>query len=348
MRRVLRWTDALLLRTASLFMAGFLTTVVLQVFFRYVLEYSLPWTEELGVYLFVWSAFMAASVVVGMNDHFSISLVAEWLGLRQQAMLNVVITLLCLSFTSIMVWQGTTWSWRMLATFSPVLQLPQGAVYAIVPLSGVYMALHLALRLMTLGRRYPGTDRAGGAVMLTATLFGTMLLLFALSVPIAFGVGLAGAAALLVMPKVSFEVIVQRMFHGLDSFLILSVPLFLLFGELMESAKITDRLVNFTLTLIGRLRGGLGHVTVATECVLSGVTGSGAGDAAALGSVLVPAMVNAGYKTPYAAALVGAASVLGPIIPPASSWSCMHRSPTSRWAGCSWEDSGRGSSRRPS
>jgi tripartite ATP-independent transporter DctM subunit len=106
------------------------------------------------------------------------------------------------------------------------------------------------------------------------------------------------------------------MFYGLNSFLILSVPLFLLFGDLMESAKITDRLVTFTLSLIGRLRGGLGHVTVATECVLSGVTGSGAGDAAALGSILVPSMVNAGYGTPYAAAIVGAASVLGPIIPP--------------------------------
>lgn len=152
--------------------------------------------------------------------------------------------------------------------------------------------------------------------MLILTLFGSMLFLFLLGLPIAFGVGLAGATALFMMPKVSFEVIVQRMFFGLDSFLILSVPLFLLFGDLMESAKITDRLVTFTLTLIGRLRGGLGHVTVATECVLSGVTGSGAGDAAALGSVLVPAMVSAGYGTPYAAALVGAASVLGPIIPP--------------------------------
>ena len=152
--------------------------------------------------------------------------------------------------------------------------------------------------------------------MLILTLFGSMLLLFLLNVPIAFSVGLAAAAALLTMPHVSLEVIVQRMFYGLNSFLILSVPLFLLFGDLMESAKITDRLVNFTLSLIGRLRGGLGHVTVATECVLSGVTGSGAGDAAALGSVLVPAMVNAGYGTPYAAAIVGAASVLGPIIPP--------------------------------
>ena len=152
--------------------------------------------------------------------------------------------------------------------------------------------------------------------MLILTLFGSMLLLFLLNVPIAFSVGLAAAAALLTMPHVSLEVIVQRMFYGLNSFLILSVPLFLLFGDLMESAKITDRLVTFTLSLIGRLRGGLGHVTVATECVLSGVTGSGAGDAAALGSILVPAMVNAGYGTPYAAAIVGAASVLGPIIPP--------------------------------
>ena len=130
--------------------------------------------------------------------------------------------------------------------------------------------------------------------MLTVTLFGMMLLLFLLNVPITFSVGLAAASALLTMPHVSLEVIVQRMFFGLNSFLILSVPFFLLFGELMESAKITDRLIAFTLSLIGRLRGGLGHVTVATECVLSGVTGSGAGDAAALGSVLVALTIALG------------------------------------------------------
>ena len=93
--RLLQRTDALVLGIAALFLAGYLTTVVLQVFVRYVLEYALPWTEEVGVYLFVWS-------------------------------------------------------WRMLATSSPVLQLPQGAVYAIVPLAGGYMALHLVVRLWEL------------------------------------------------------------------------------------------------------------------------------------------------------------------------------------------------------
>ena len=155
--RLLQRTDALLLGVAALFLAGYLATVVLQVFVRYVLEYPLPWTEELGVYLFVWSAFIAAAVVVGRNGHFSVSLVAGWLGRRQQRTLQVLVAVLCLAFSAIMVWKGTAWSWRMLATSSPVLQLPQGAVYAIVPLAGAYMALHLAVRLWGLMTR-PATE----------------------------------------------------------------------------------------------------------------------------------------------------------------------------------------------
>jgi TRAP-type C4-dicarboxylate transport system permease small subunit len=160
-RRVLGWLDTLLLGMAGLFLAGYLTTVVLQVFFRYVLEYALPWTEEVGVYLFVWSAFMAAAVVVGKNDHFSISLMSEWLGRTSERSLQVAITLLCLSFTVIMMWMGTAWSWRMLGSFSPVLQLPQGAIYAIIPLSGAYMAVHLVVRLWSLlDHRRPWTTDA--------------------------------------------------------------------------------------------------------------------------------------------------------------------------------------------
>jgi tripartite ATP-independent transporter DctM subunit len=147
-------------------------------------------------------------------------------------------------------------------------------------------------------------------------LFGIMLTLFALSVPIPFSLGLAGTAALLTMPRVSLEVIVQRMFFGLDSFLILSVPLFLLLGELMEASRITDRLVNFAQALVGRLQGGLGHVSIVTNMLMAGISGSGTADAAATGVVLIPAMVKAGYSPPFAAALLGAAATIGPIIPP--------------------------------
>ena len=152
--------------------------------------------------------------------------------------------------------------------------------------------------------------------MLTLTLFGVMLVLFMANVPIPFSIGLAATAALLLLPNVTLEVIVQRMFFGLDSFVILSVPLFLLLGELMEQSKITDRLVAFANVLVGRFRGGLGHVSVLTEMVLSGVSGSGTADAAATGVVLIPTMTRSGYGASFSTALVGAAATLGPIIPP--------------------------------
>ena len=109
--------------------------------------------------------------------------------------------------------------------------------------------------------------------MLTSILFSVMLLLFAIGLPVAVSMGMAAAAALMLMPRVSFEIIVQRMFYGLDSFIILSVPLFLLLGELMESAKITDRLVSFANVLVGRFRGGLGHVSIVTNMIMAGISG---------------------------------------------------------------------------
>ena len=152
--------------------------------------------------------------------------------------------------------------------------------------------------------------------MLTLTLFGVMLVLFIANVPIPISIGLAATAALLTLPNVTLEVIVQRMFFGLDSFVILSVPLFLLLGELMEQSRITERLVEFVNVLVGRFRGGLGHVSVLTEMVLSGVSGSGTADAAATGVVLIPTMTRSGYGAAFSTALVGAAATLGPIIPP--------------------------------
>jgi C4-dicarboxylate transporter DctM subunit len=152
--------------------------------------------------------------------------------------------------------------------------------------------------------------------VLSLVLFGTMLCLFAIGVPIAFAMGLAASSALLMLPRAGFEIIVQRMFFGLDSFVILSVPLFLLLGELMERAQITDRLVAFADALVGRLRGGLGHVSIVTNMVMAGISGSGSADAAATGAILVPAMRRAGYPVPFSAALVGAAATIGPIIPP--------------------------------
>jgi len=152
--------------------------------------------------------------------------------------------------------------------------------------------------------------------MVTLVLFGVMLGLFFLSVPIPASLGLAAIAAIQELGRVNAEVVVQRMFFGLDSFLILAVPLFILLGDLMVAARITDRLVAFAQALVGPLPGGLGHVSVVSNMLMAGISGSGTADAAATGVVLVPAMEKAGYGRALAAVIVGSAATIGPIIPP--------------------------------
>jgi len=152
--------------------------------------------------------------------------------------------------------------------------------------------------------------------MLSLVLFSGLLILLSLNVPIAFAMGIAGTAVVMILERVNLEIIVQRMFYGVDSFVLVAVPLFMFLGEVLQESGIAERLLKFVQSLVGHVRGGLGHVTILSEMVLSGITGSGSADAAAAGAVMIPAMIQAGYQPAFAAALLGSAAVLGPIIPP--------------------------------
>ena len=149
--------------------------------------------------------------------------------------------------------------------------------------------------------------------MVTIVLFAVMLVLFAISMPIPASLGLAALAAIQELGRANFEVVIQRMFFGLDSFLILAAPLFILLGDLMVATRITDRLVVFAQSIVGPLRGGLGHVSIVANMLMAGISGSGTADAAATGVGLVPAMEKGGYGRAFASAIVGSAATIGPI-----------------------------------
>jgi len=151
--------------------------------------------------------------------------------------------------------------------------------------------------------------------VLIAILFGGTFGLAALRVPIAFAMGLA-SAVLLVLLDVPLSVVSVKMTTTVDSWPFLAIPFFLLAGNLMTAGGITTRLVRLADVLVGWIAGGLSHVVVIVEMILSGMTGSEIGDAAALGSVLVPAMKRSGYASNYAATIVAASATMGPIIPP--------------------------------
>lgn len=150
---------------------------------------------------------------------------------------------------------------------------------------------------------------------MSLVLWGSFFALLLLRVPIVYAMGVAGGLALLA-GGVPLTLLVQRMFAQLDTFALLAVPFFILTGAVMEAGGISARLVRLAATLVGHFRGGLGAVCVSATTVFSGISGSSASDASAIGSILIPAMIRRGYHRGYAAALQAAASVNGPIIPP--------------------------------
>jgi C4-dicarboxylate transporter DctM subunit len=148
------------------------------------------------------------------------------------------------------------------------------------------------------------------------TLFLLMLVLFVMAMPVAWSMAIASGLYMLLGPKIPLQGLVQRMIGGIDTFPLLAIPFFILAGNLMNTGGITDRLVRFSRALVGHIRGGLAHVVVVTNMIMAGMSGSGIADAAGSGAVLIPAMKRAGYGVPFAAAVVGAAGTIGPIIPP--------------------------------
>ncbi len=144
-----------------------------------------------------------------------------------------------------------------------------------------------------------------------------------LAVLLASGLGLAyvvGGAAVVSFILTENErylaILPQKVFSQISVFALLSMPLFILAGELMNRGGVTKALIDVSMALVGRLRGGLGHVNIMTSVFFAGISGSAVADAASLSNTLVPAMEERGYTKLYAGAITAASSIIGPIVPP--------------------------------
>lgn len=147
-------------------------------------------------------------------------------------------------------------------------------------------------------------------------LFGTLVVLFVLRMPIAFALGVSALVYLLSIQSVSLIVIAQKMFTAIDSFPLTAIPFFILAGELMEAGGISRRLIDFANNLVGSITGGLAHVSIVSSMFFAGISGAAAADTAAVGSVLIPAMSRRGYHISFSAALQACAGTIGVMIPP--------------------------------
>ncbi|MCL4149485.1 UNVERIFIED_CONTAM: hypothetical protein GTU68_034645 [Idotea baltica] len=147
-------------------------------------------------------------------------------------------------------------------------------------------------------------------------LVGGFVLLVVLRVPVAFALGIATIPVVALDIRLQPFLILNGMFTSYNSFILLAVPFFLLAANLMNSGKITDRLIELARVLTGWMPGGLGQVNVAVSMLFAGISGSSTADAAGCGKILIPAMVKKGYDPRFAVAITACSSVMGVIIPP--------------------------------
>ena len=152
--------------------------------------------------------------------------------------------------------------------------------------------------------------------MLIALLFAALFAMLIVGFPVAVALAASSALYILLDGRVPDVIVLHRMINGVDSFPLLAVPFFILAGNLMNTAGITNRIFDFAIALVGWMRGGLGHVNVAASVIFSGMSGTAVADAGGLGTIEIKAMRDRGYPDDFSLGLTAASSTIGPIIPP--------------------------------
>ncbi|MVW70096.1 TRAP transporter large permease subunit [Bordetella sp. 15P40C-2] len=152
--------------------------------------------------------------------------------------------------------------------------------------------------------------------MILLIFISSLLGAMAVGVPIAFALIFCGIAMMWNMDMFNAQIVAQNMVTGADAFTLLAIPFFLLAGELMNAGGLSRRIIDFALACVGHIKGGLGIVAILAAVIMASLSGSAAADTAALASILIPMMREAGYNVPRSAGLMAAGGVIAPVIPP--------------------------------
>ena len=306
-----------LLIIGSVVIVGMVTTeVVMRKFFGS----SLIFTEELARYLMVWIVFLGSVLAVRDSAHIRINILVKRFGHRAQQFFALTAYSLTALFLVVLAVQGIKilpqqlWQFCITMDVSPVSVLPGHA-------RGLHfnVAVHDSQSNPCLFRPAPGDRRCyrwrkAGRGMLSLALVFVLTILC--GVPVAICLGLAGLAFVFFTPGQSFTILPTLIFGGIDSFPLMAIPFFIMAGDMMSRSGVLPDLVKLADSIVGHLKGGLAYVNILASMFFAGVTGVAVADTAAVGSMLVPAMIKQGYSRSFSAVVTAASSIVGPIIPP--------------------------------
>jgi tripartite ATP-independent transporter DctM subunit len=302
---------------------------------RYGLHQPLIWSDELASILFLWLAMLGAAVAFRRSEHMRMTAVVANTKPAMRAYLDMVATCAALAFLLLIVWPAYDYAYEESFITTPALQIPNIWRAAALPVGICLMALFALLRLARSG----DFRLVAVAVLSVAALMAIFwlvqpwlrplgninLIIFFVGVagfcvfagvPIAFGFGLAIFGYLALTTRTPLMVLVGRMDEGMSHLILLSVPLFVFLGLLIEMTGMARAMVAFLASLLGHVRGGLHYVLVGAMYLVSGISGSKAADMAAVAPVLFPEMKQRGAKPGDLVALLAATGAQTETIPP--------------------------------
>jgi tripartite ATP-independent transporter DctM subunit len=326
--RALQWSTAVLVVAQA-------SVVGLQVVARHVLRQPFPWTEEVARLLLGWLMCVGGISALRHGQHPRVTALVRLLSETRRKGVDRGVRFVLLAF---LLWLVVP-AWRLTIASAgerlPASGLSGAAISAVLPVALLLMSAVIVHEIRSDGlgvwrNRSSLLWSLGAAGLAVASvlvplvvdaaplvvLVSGFLVTAALGVPLAFTLALTSLTYLLGIGGVDLIILPIKILGGVDSFVLLAIPLFILAGALMESGGISERIVDLAMAIVGRVRGGLAMVVVVAEILFSGISGSTAADVSAISSLLVPSMRKSGYSGPEAVSIVAAASAMGILVPP--------------------------------
>jgi tripartite ATP-independent transporter DctM subunit len=330
-RMVIRFAECV----AALLTVAEVLILFVGVIFRYAVGDPLTWSDELASILFIWLAMLGAVIALDRGEHMRLSTVVNRLSPSWQNWLETFSTLVVCVFIAFVIVPAYQHAAEQDAITTPALSLPDSLRAAALPVGITLMFVTSIFRMAqrTTVLQFGGSMLVigviGAALWLAQpfllaignynliVLFVVLITLCVIAgIPIAFAFGTATLSYLLIATDVPLEIVVSRADEGMSSMILLSVPLFVLLGALIEISGMARSLIDFMASLLGHIRGGLQYVLLAAMFLVSGISGSKAADMAAVAPALFPEMIKRGSKPEELVALLSATGAMTETIPP--------------------------------
>jgi tripartite ATP-independent transporter DctM subunit len=321
--------------TAAFLVIAEIAILFAGVFSRYLLRNPLVWSDELASILFLWLAMLGAVVAFRRSEHMRMTALVATMPLRVRVLLDLIALCAGLAFLLLIAVPSLQYAQEEMFIVTPALEIRNTWRAAAVPVSAGLMILFGLIRLLRVGdaklmfaafmivavlilgfKIAEPLWRELGNLNLLVFFVGLVALAVCIGVPIAFAFGLATFGYLALATHVPLIVVIGRMDEGMSHLILLSVPLFIFLGLLIEMTGMARVMVAFLGSLLGHIRGGLSYVLVGAMYLVSGISGSKAADMAAVAPVLFPEMMQRGAKPGDLVALLAATGAQTETVPP--------------------------------